>query len=39
MAHVRLRSVVAGAGRAILLGYYVTYAAGVRWRLKRRDKT
>jgi hypothetical protein len=24
---------------AILLGYYVTYAAGVRWRLKRRDKT
>ena len=24
---------------ALLLGYYVTYAAGVRWRLKRRDKT
>ena len=24
---------------AILLGYYVTYTAGVRWRLKRRDKT
>jgi hypothetical protein len=24
---------------AIMLGYYVTYAAGVRWRLKRRDKT
>jgi hypothetical protein len=23
---------------ATLLGYYVTYAAGVRWRLKRRDK-
>ena len=24
---------------AIVLGYYGTYAAGVRWRLKRRDKT
>jgi hypothetical protein len=24
---------------AIMLGYYVTYSAGVRWRLKRRDKT
>ena len=24
---------------AILLGYYLAYAAGVRWRLKRRDKT
>ena len=24
---------------AIVLGYYVTYAAGVRWRLKRRGKT
>jgi hypothetical protein len=24
---------------AVMLGYYVTYAAGVRWRLKRRDKT
>ena len=24
---------------AILLGYYITYAAGIRWRLKRRDKT
>ena len=23
---------------AILIGYYVTYAAGVRWRLKRREK-
>ena len=24
---------------AIVLGYYLTYAAGVRWRLKRSDKT
>ena len=24
---------------AIVLGYYVTYSAGVRWRLRRRDKT
>jgi hypothetical protein len=24
---------------AIMLGYYVTYLAGVRWRLGRRDKT
>ena len=24
---------------AIILGYYVTYSAGVRWRLRRRDKT
>jgi fructose-specific phosphotransferase system IIC component len=24
---------------AIMLGYYVTYSAGVRWRLRRRDKT
>jgi hypothetical protein len=24
---------------AIVLGYYVTYLAGVRWRLRRRDKT
>lgn len=24
---------------AILLGYYLTYAAGVRWRLKRRDES
>jgi hypothetical protein len=24
---------------AIMLGYYVTYAAGVRWQLNRRDKT
>jgi hypothetical protein len=24
---------------AIMLGYYVAYSAGVRWRLRRRDKT
>ena len=24
---------------ATILGYYVTYSAGVRWRLRRRDKT
>ena len=24
---------------AVVLGYYVTYLAGVRWRLRRRDKT
>ena len=24
---------------AIMLGYYVTYSAGIRWRLRRRDKT
>jgi hypothetical protein len=24
---------------AIMLGYYVTYLAGLRWRLRRRDKT